>query len=95
MALKHKTPLLDELESGPWPSFVTDLKKMALFRKEFPERPLKQPVSLLKPEMAIFDYLQVGKRFLLKEFDCSRIGKWWILSLLEYGVSTSAAKNNI
>lgn len=26
---KHKTPLLDELESGPWPSFVTDLKRMA------------------------------------------------------------------
>jgi sulfite reductase alpha subunit len=26
---KHKTPLLDELEKGPWPSFVTDLKKRA------------------------------------------------------------------
>ena len=26
---KHKTPLLDELESGPWPSFVSDLKRMA------------------------------------------------------------------
>lgn len=25
----HKTPLLDQLESGPWPSFVTDLKRMA------------------------------------------------------------------
>jgi hypothetical protein len=22
---KHKTPLLDQLESGPWPSFVSDL----------------------------------------------------------------------
>jgi len=29
MALKHKTPLLDLLESGPWPSFVTDMKRMA------------------------------------------------------------------
>jgi sulfite reductase alpha subunit len=29
MALKHKTPLLDELESGPWPSFVSDIKRMA------------------------------------------------------------------
>ena len=29
MALKHKPPLLDELESGPWPSFVTDMKRMA------------------------------------------------------------------
>ncbi|MBE9557233.1 MAG: dissimilatory-type sulfite reductase subunit alpha [Proteobacteria bacterium] len=26
---KHPTPLLDELESGPWPSFVTGLKRLA------------------------------------------------------------------
>jgi len=26
---KHETPLLDELESGPWPSFVTDIKRQA------------------------------------------------------------------
>jgi sulfite reductase alpha subunit len=26
---KHKTPLLDQLESGPWPSFVSDLKALA------------------------------------------------------------------
>jgi len=24
---KHETPLLDQLESGPWPSFVSDLKQ--------------------------------------------------------------------
>jgi len=24
---KHKTPLLDQLESGPWPSFVSDIKQ--------------------------------------------------------------------
>jgi dissimilatory sulfite reductase alpha subunit len=29
MALKHKTPLLDQLESGPWPSFVSDVKQEA------------------------------------------------------------------
>ncbi len=29
MALKHQTPMLDELEKGPWPSFVTDLKRVA------------------------------------------------------------------
>jgi len=29
MALKHETPMLDELEKGPWPSFVTDVKRMA------------------------------------------------------------------
>jgi len=26
---KSKTPLLDELEQGPWPSFVTEIKKTA------------------------------------------------------------------
>ncbi|MDY0350650.1 MAG: dissimilatory-type sulfite reductase subunit alpha [Desulfobulbaceae bacterium] len=26
---KHNTPLLDQLESGPWPSFVSDLKRQA------------------------------------------------------------------
>jgi sulfite reductase alpha subunit len=29
MALKHKTPMLDELEKGPWPSFISDIKQMA------------------------------------------------------------------
>ena len=27
--IKHATPLLDQLESGPWPSFVTDIKEEA------------------------------------------------------------------
>ncbi len=29
MTEKWKTPLLDELEKGPWPSFVTEIKKSA------------------------------------------------------------------
>ena len=24
----HPTPMLDQLESGPWPSFVTGLKRL-------------------------------------------------------------------
>ena len=31
---KHETPLLDQLESGPWPSFVSDLKQEAESRKK-------------------------------------------------------------
>jgi dissimilatory sulfite reductase alpha subunit len=27
--MKHETPLLDQLESGPWPSFVSDIKQEA------------------------------------------------------------------
>ena len=26
---RHKTPLLDQLETGPWPSFVSDIKAEA------------------------------------------------------------------
>jgi dissimilatory sulfite reductase alpha subunit len=29
MPKKHPTPLLDELKSGPWPSFVTDIERLA------------------------------------------------------------------
>ncbi len=29
----RKTPLLDELEKGPWPSFVTEIKKSAVSNK--------------------------------------------------------------
>nr|CAC36212.1 dissimilatory sulfite reductase subunit A [Thermodesulforhabdus norvegica] len=29
MALKHQTPMLDELTKGPWPSFVADIKRVA------------------------------------------------------------------
>ena len=29
---KHATPLLDQLETGPWPSFVSDLKQQAEVR---------------------------------------------------------------
>jgi sulfite reductase alpha subunit len=31
---KHNTPLLDQLESGPWPSFVSDLKRQAETKPE-------------------------------------------------------------
>ena len=27
MSDKYKTPMLDELEKGPWPSFITEIKK--------------------------------------------------------------------
>ncbi len=29
---KHETPLIDELENGPWPSFVSDLKRQMEYR---------------------------------------------------------------
>jgi len=34
---KHKTPMLDELEKGPWPSFVSDIKQEADKRAKNPD----------------------------------------------------------
>ena len=34
---KHATPLLDQLESGPWPSFVSDIKQEAENRAKNPK----------------------------------------------------------
>ena len=34
---KHATPLLDQLESGPWPSFVSDIKQEAAHRAANPD----------------------------------------------------------
>ena len=31
---KHETPLLDQLETGPWPSFVSDIKREAESREK-------------------------------------------------------------
>ncbi len=32
--IKHKTPMCDDLEKGPWPSFVADAKREALHRRK-------------------------------------------------------------
>jgi len=32
--IKHKTPKCDDLEKGPWPSFVADAKREALHRRK-------------------------------------------------------------
>ena len=29
MTKTHETPMLDQLESGPWPSFISGLKRLA------------------------------------------------------------------
>ena len=34
---KHQTPKLDQLETGPWPSFVSDIKKHAEYREKNPD----------------------------------------------------------
>ncbi len=35
--IKHSIPLCDDLEKGPWPSFVADFKRLALHRRKLPD----------------------------------------------------------
>ena len=49
---KHKTPMLDQLETGPWPSFVSDIKQEADHRAANPDGveyqiPVECPEDLL------------------------------------------------
>jgi sulfite reductase alpha subunit len=52
--MKHKTPLLDQLESGPWPSFVSDLKHQAEVRAKN-----EKNIEFQIPQDAIEDLLGV------------------------------------
>jgi len=51
---KHETPLLDQLESGPWPSFVDDLKQEAASRAKN-----EKNVEYQVPQDAVDDLLGV------------------------------------
>ncbi len=51
---KHNTPLLDQLESGPWPSFVSDLKHQAKVRAEN-----KEGIEFQIPEDCVDDLLGI------------------------------------
>src|SRR5210317_1570868 len=51
---KHKSPLLDQLESGPWPSFVSDLKQQAEVRAKN-----KEKVEFQIPEDVVEDLLGI------------------------------------
>jgi len=44
--IKHDTPMLDELEKGPWPSFVSDIKREALHRKKLGQENLMTPEGM-------------------------------------------------
>src|SRR4030042_6648602 len=47
---RHKTPMLDELERGRWPSFVSDMKQEAAARE-------KTNVDLQTPRESVDDLL--------------------------------------
>ena len=47
---KHETPMLDELEQGPWPSFVTGLKRLAENTPAVPDDAAMWPAPPSGPE---------------------------------------------
>jgi len=53
---KHQTPMLDQLESGPWPSFVSDLKQEAEIRAKNPNNVEYQiPVDVVEDLLGILE----------------------------------------
>ena len=52
--MKHETPLLDQLESGQWPSFVSDLKQEAETRAKN-----EKNIEFQTPQDAVEDLLGV------------------------------------
>jgi sulfite reductase alpha subunit len=44
--VKHDISMIEKLESGPWPSFVSDLKREALHRKKIGQDELMIPMEV-------------------------------------------------
>jgi len=60
---KHETPLLDQLETGPWPSFVSDIKRQAEFRKANQDKIEYQiPVDVCDDLLGVLELTYVHKR---------------------------------
>jgi dissimilatory sulfite reductase alpha subunit len=52
---KHPSPLLDELEKGPWPSFVSDIKREALHRHKIGQDDLMIPADICDDLLGIVE----------------------------------------
>jgi sulfite reductase alpha subunit len=60
---KHETPLLDQLESGPWPSFVSDLKQEAEKRaKNVEGTEFQIPVDVVEDLLGVLELSFKHKR---------------------------------
>ena len=60
---KHETPLLDQLETGPWPSFVTDIKRQDEFRKANQDKIEYQiPVDVCEDLLGVLELSYVHRR---------------------------------
>jgi len=60
---KYETPLLDQLETGPWPSFVSDIKRQAEFRKANQDKIDYQiPVDVCDDLLGVLELTYVHRR---------------------------------
>ncbi len=60
---KHETPLLDQLETGPWPSFVTDIKRQDAYRKANQDKIEYQvPVDVCEDLLGVLELSYVHRR---------------------------------
>ena len=67
----HDTPMLDELENGPWPSFISGFKRL---RDEHPDERINETVGSL---LGSARTLLRNPQGLLERRDCFRIWLWW------------------
>jgi sulfite reductase alpha subunit len=59
--IKHATPQLDELEKGPWPSVVSDVKREALHRKKLGQDNLMIPTEVCEDLLGQVELSYVDK----------------------------------
>jgi sulfite reductase alpha subunit len=52
---KHESPMLDELEKGPWPSFVSDIKREALHRQKLGQDNLQIPTEIMDDLLGVVE----------------------------------------
>ena len=64
MADKHKTPMLDELEHGPWPSFISGIKRL---RDQHPEERISSMANSLLGQLRA---LLRNKKGILERWNC-------------------------
>lgn len=53
--IKHEIPMLEELEKGPWPSFVSDIKREALHRKKLGQENLQMGVEVMEDLLGLVE----------------------------------------
>ena len=81
---KHETPLLDQLESGPWPSFVSDMKQEAERRAKNPDNVEYQiPVDVVDDLLGLLAAV-LADMVLDNMHGCAttfhaQIARWWRL----------------